>query len=225
MELKTAKTIQEDYPENWPPKDYFVNQNDVTRKQLEELKSLIYSDAGETDIDKFLKQNPEVLSNSLDFLRTGHHGSWIISKQVIKPPTTVPGLIPDLIIGGKSSDGFEWCVIDLKGANESIFTETGNRVYFNSTTNMGIFQILEYIDYCAKTQVYMRDILSLVGFREPKGLLLIGREKEMENNIRRQELKLAWNSISTKIQVRTYDFLIRTIEKKITFFESQATKK
>jgi hypothetical protein len=219
MEYKKVKPILEDYPDGWPPKEYFVNQNNVTRKQLDEFKTLIQKDAGETEIDNFLKANLEVLSISLDFFKTGHHGAWILTQQEIKPTTTLPGLIPDLLIGGKSSDGFQWWVLDLKGANDSIFSESGPRVHFQSKVNMGIFQVLEYMNYCAKNQAYLRDSMSLVGLREPKGLLLIGREGEMANDQRRQELKRAWNNLSDKLQVRTYDAFLRAVETKVNWCE------
>jgi len=222
MKFERAKPVYESYPEGWPPKQYYVGQNKVTRKQFEEFKTMIDNEAGETDIDSFLKNNPEVFSISLDFFRTGHHGAWIIPQQDIKPQTTEPGLKPDYIIGGKSSDGFGWWVIDLKGANEKIFVDKGNRTCFSNKANMGIFQVLEYINYCSKMQSYMRESLSLVGFREPKGLLLIGRENEMLVNNRKQELKAAWNNLSDKLQVRTYDAFLRSVEEQVNWNEKQS---
>jgi hypothetical protein len=221
MEYNRAIPVLENYPNGWPPKKYYVGQNKVTRKQFEEFKALIHKESGETEIDKFLKENLEVFSIALDFFKTGHHGAWIIPQQDIKPQTSDPGLKPDYIIGGKSSDGFGWWVLDLKGANEKIFSEKENRICFSNKTNMGIFQVLEYINYCAKMQSYMREVLSLNGFREPKGLLIIGRESEMEENNRKQELKAAWNRLSDKLQVRTYDAFLRAVEEQVVWNENQ----
>lgn len=222
MKFELVKPILEEYPDGWPPKQYFVGQNKTTRKQLEEFRALINKGAGETEIDGFLKTNLEVFSIALDFFKTGHHGAWIIPQQDIKPQTSEPGLKPDYIIGGKSSDGFGWWVIDLKGADEKIFTDKGNRTCFSNKANMGIFQILEYINYCAKMQSYMREALSLVGFREPKGLLIIGRENEMLENSRRSELKAAWNNLSDKLQVRTYDAFLRAVEQQVVWNEQDS---
>lgn len=222
MRFELTKPILEDYPTGWPPKKYYVGQNKVTRKQLEEFRTLINNGAGETEIDSFLKGNAEVFSISLDFFKTGHHGAWIISQQDIKPQTSEPGLKPDYIIGGKSSDGFGWWVIDLKGADDKIFADKGNRICFSNKANMGIFQVLEYINYCEKMQSYMREGLSLVGFSQPKGLLIIGRENEMLGSDRRRELKAAWNNLTDKLQVRTYDAFLRAVEKQVAWNEDQS---
>jgi len=202
------------YPDDWPPRDYFVQFNKVTPDQLGEFRKLLQNSAEETQINEFLKNNPEVLVNILDFLQTGYHGAWIVHQQIIRPPQpeVQKGLKPDMIIGGKNSDGFSWCILDLKGSNEALFTESNNNLRLSSVANKGIIQVLEYIDYCAYAQNYLRDTLKLTNFREPKGLILLGREEEFNNNIRRQDLKAAWNGHST-IKVRTYDSLLRTVER------------
>ena len=205
-EIKPTKILDGD---GYPPKEYFVDQFGITELQYKNFKELVEKNAGETEIDIFLKENPEVLANSLSFLQTGHQGAWVVSQQVIKPPTNSGGLKPDYVLGGKSSSGIEWYVIDLKGANGLNFSEKGNRTFFSPTTNMGVFQVLEYINYCAKMQSYMREGLSLVDFREPTGILIIGREKELSNDAKRRELRAAWNRLNDKLQVRTYDALLR----------------
>ena len=120
MEIKKAQYVLEDYPPDWPPKKYFVDQHDTTRKQLDEFRELVDRNAGETEIDKFIKNNTTILAVCLSFFSTGHHGAWIIPQQEIKPPSDEPGLIPDYIVGGQSSGGFSWWLIDLKGADASI---------------------------------------------------------------------------------------------------------
>ncbi len=216
MNIKKAKYILEDYPEGWPPKKYFIDQHKVTPHQYEEFKALVEKGAGETEIDNFLRKNKEILSNALSFFRTGHNGSWIIPQQDIKPPTHEPGLKPDYIIGGKNSDGFTWWIIDLKGSDVPIFSKEGNRVFFSKTANMGVFQVLEYMNYSSKMQSYMREGLSLVDFRETSGLLIIGREKELNENSQRKELRAAWNRLTNgNLHVRTYDALLRALKQKL----------
>lgn len=212
------KSLEDDYPEYFPPKKYFINPHSITKSQYKEFKSLIDKNAGETEIDEYIHQNLEILSNALSFFRTGHHGSWIIPQQEIKPPTDEPGHKPDYVIGGRNSDGFSWWIIDLKGSNESIFSENGNRIYFSQTTNKGVFQVLEYMNYCSKFQSFMREGLRLNNFREASGLLIIGREKELLENNRRSDLRAAWNRITSgNLHVRTYDAFLRAIENNNTF--------
>ncbi|MCA9946433.1 MAG: hypothetical protein KC449_23280 [Anaerolineales bacterium] len=102
--FKEARYILDDYPPHFPPKEYFVDKNKVTKKQLEDFCNLIKSDPGETPIDEFLRKNKEVMANCLSIFNTGHHGAWIIPQQIIRPPSAAArGLIPDYILGGKSS--------------------------------------------------------------------------------------------------------------------------
>lgn len=87
-----------------------------------------------------------------------------------------------------------------------------NILYFGSVANKAICQTIEYIDYCASAQAYLRDTLKLKDFREPKGFILIGREIEFSNDSRREKFKSAWNRfMGHKVEVRTYDSLLRWI--------------
>lgn len=215
MEFRPARHILEDYPADWPPKECYVDSYEVTTAQYEQLRDLVDSDAGETAIDTYLRENRTVMAACLSFFRTGHHGTWIIPQQIVRPPqrSVGHGLKPDFLLGGKSSDGFAWKVLELKGASESIFATSGRSVFFGSAANRGIFQLLEYIDYCSEAQAYMRDSLRLTGFREPSGLLLIGRDRELRDYPRRARFKAAWNRANAgALEIRTYDALVRAIE-------------
>ena len=210
--FKRAKSVLEDYPESWPPKEYFMHESKITKSQIDELKSLINDNAGERDVDSFITRNPVVLTIPLDFASTGHHGAWIIPKRSIRSKISndTPGLIPDFIVGGRNSGGFTWMIVELKGINTSLFTTSHNKVYFSSEANRGICQLLEYIDFCSKSQAHIRDILKLKDFREPNGFLIIGKEDEFRDS-RKKELKAAWNrSIKNTIYIKSYDALLRS---------------
>ncbi|MFQ5685403.1 MAG: Shedu anti-phage system protein SduA domain-containing protein [Candidatus Scalindua sp.] len=207
--------IRNYYPDDWPPEDYKVNHLEANRKQLENLKALIGDNASETKIENFLKTNKNILANILRLLNTGNQGAWNIPKQVVRPhgPHNQKGHIPDYILGGLSSNGLEWYVLELKGANQKILKETNNILCFSSDANKAICQVIEYIDYCTEAQAYLRDTLKLKDFREPKGLILIGRETEFSNDNRREKFKSAWNRfMKHKIEIRTFDSLLREVE-------------
>jgi len=209
--MEVIKPQEWKYPNDWPPEEFACSHLDVDDAQFEGFRSLVERNAGETEIASFLKENKGVLANSLRFFNTGHNGAWVIPKQMVRPPLTKnqKGLIPDYILGGLSSDGFRWFVLELKGANEKILSESNNILYFGSTTNKAICQTIEYIDYCASAQTYLRDSLNLKNFREPKGFILIGRESEFKDNPRREKFKSAWNRfMGHKIELRTYDSLL-----------------
>jgi hypothetical protein len=221
---KKASKNEWKYPSDWPPEAYFKYKMDVTEDELFDLKKLIFESAPESKIDNYLCLHPNLLVCALSFVRTGHHGSWVIPQQEIRPSQNMVryGLKPDYIIGGKNSDGFVWFVLELKGANEKIFSESKkHRCFFSSVANKAVFQAIEYLDYCSESQSYLRDTLRLTGFREPRGLIIMGRDTEFEDNSIRQRLKAAWNRLSgDKLQIRTYDALIREVESIIEFKKS-----
>jgi len=200
------------YPADWPPQAYYVPDRSITSEQVAGLRSLVDRNSAETALDQYIHQNQALLTRCLKYTTTGHHGSWVIPKQAIRPPEAgvAPGLIPDFIVGGKSSDGFAWYVVELKGSDASMFSDTDSRLTFSQVVNRGVCQLLEYIDYCASAQAYLRDTLRLTGFREPGGFLIVGRGAEFEHNTRRQQLKAAWNRrMGNAIEIRTWDGLLR----------------
>ena len=103
-----------------PPIDYFVEQNAVTEKQVASYRQLVEQKSGETALDHFIRENKELLVNTLDFVSTGHHGSWVLPQQPIKTARrgVEKGLIPEYRVCGKSSDGLAWWVIEFKGADK-----------------------------------------------------------------------------------------------------------
>jgi hypothetical protein len=211
------------YPDNWPPEKFFVSHASVTRTELAQFESLLDKNSSETELDKFLRANPSVLVNSLRNFSTGHHGAWVISQQQISPSMTTiqKGLIPDFIVGGCNSDGFSWFVLELKGADQKMLQESNNYLYFSPTVNKAVGQIIEYLDYCASAQSYLRDSLHLTGFREPKGLIIVGRETEFANDLRREKFKSAWNRfMSHKIEIRTYDAILRYVRSEVELKEN-----
>jgi hypothetical protein len=100
--------------------------------------------------------------------------------------------------------------VELKGADAPMFSQSSSKLAFSPVVNRGICQLLEYIDYCASAQAYLRDTLRLTGFREPGGFLIVGRGSEFERDLRRQQIKAAWNRrMGDAIEIRSWDGLIR----------------
>jgi len=218
MKQFTISSDPEPYPTNWPPETYVAYQQEVKREQLDGLRQLIEKkDVGETQMDKYLQDNPEIVVCLLGQFYNGHHASWIVPQQAIRSPQpeVIPGLKPDFILGGKSSDGFLWYVIELKAPKHALFSKKDNNLRLSSDANRGLIQLLEYIDYCSHAQAYLRDSLGLTNFREPKGILLIGNESEFEDDNRRQDLKADWNRNCPDLPIHTYDALIRAVEQKV----------
>lgn len=201
-----------EYPDDFPPKEFWVEPV-ADGNIVEEFSDLIKQNSGEKEIDEFLKNNTNILAKCMNFTQFGHHGSWVISQQQVRPPQSSQqkGMKPDYLVGGKGSDGYRWFVVELKGSNQSIFTEKKGSIVFSNIVNQGICQLLSYIDYCSSAQGYLRDSLNLNGFREPDGFLIVGREEELTEDPRKQDMKAAWNRITAnRIQIRTYDALLRS---------------
>lgn len=196
------------YPEDWPPREYYMHESNITPQIVKGLKELIESNSAETEIDKYITKNPVLLTSILNFNNTGHHAAWVIPKKRLRQKISddVPGLIPDFLVGGKSSFGINWYVVELKGANHTLFTKSSNRIYLSSTTNKGLCQVLEYMHFCNKTQSYLRDSMKLKDFTSAQGFLFIGRSSETEE-ARKKDLKASLNAMNKDLQIRSYDAL------------------
>lgn len=195
-------------------KEFEYHDSFTTIEQFTAFDKIIRSNSGEKEIDDFITQNPEILTTILNHFRTGHNGGWVLPKLTLTPRIEhmyQKGMIPDFILGGNSSDGHEWWIVELKGANEEIvIIDKNERIRFADIVNKGICQLLEYIDFASEKQSNLRESFGLTNFREPNGLLIIGRENEFENNHRKQKLKSSWNRLNKgKLEIRTYDFLLR----------------
>ena len=200
------------YHPDWPP-ECFYRHPLVTRGDVVQLNRLVQENASETEIDGFLRDHPTTLSWCLRNWSTGHHASWIVPQQQIRPKTSIHGLKPDYLVGGKNSSGISWHVMELKSPAARLFTtNTHGRLKFSETAHEGIFQLLEYIDYCASAQSYLRDSLGLKGFREPRGLLVIGRRSEFDEP-ERESMKGAWHRLAgDRLIVTTYDALLASMK-------------
>lgn len=207
--------IFEDWPPEWPSRDHYVSQHEVTVQQYEELHELVHGRAGERRIEKFLSENREVLALTLFIYSTGHHASWLYSKQQIRLPSgAAGGLIPDYLCAAANSDGLTWWVLELKGADKNAFRKHGKRVALTNDANEGVCQLMDYIDASSRSQAYLRDELKLNGFREPRGILLIGTEQESQDE-RIRLFKRAWNNLNPRVQIRSYGALLRHVASKI----------
>lgn len=201
---------------------------EATKKQIRELKELIDGNVSETEIHNYLERNRELFAFALYAFQTGHHATYVISKQNIKPHIKTDnskGMIPDFLVGGENSDGITWWVIELKGVSDKVFTSDGEHVYFNSVTNKGVFQLLEYIDFCNENQSMLREVFGLKDFREPNALILIGNEEEF-SDVRKKKMKAAWNRLNPKkLEIRTYSWLLRNFIENDKHFDFKENEK
>lgn len=207
-----SEEYEPDYPDSWPPEEYLLFENGITEEQVTGLQNRVESRTKETEIDSFLRNNRALLTAPLHWYSTGHHGAWVLSQQMLRPrlSTVKPGLIPDYIIGGRSSGGFHWWVVELKGPDQSLFSGGKSDIRFSSHLNRAICQTIKYIDYCDEIQSYIRDQMDLSDFRKPRGLILIGVEEELNSMRDRQKLRKSVNQVlGEHLSIRTYSSLVK----------------
>lgn len=216
--IAAREQLLENWPADWPRKENHVIQHDVTVDQYRAFESLVEKKVGERKIEKCLQQNREILSLAIWMFSTGHHMTWIFPKEQIRPSSgSIGGLIPDYVLAGANSNGVEWFVLELKGADTRAFTKSRKRVALSTEANRGVCQLLNYIDLASRDQAYLRDGLKLAGFREPRGVLLIGTDEEtLDSDI--QRFKSAWNRINPRLQIRSYSALLRDVKSKLENF-------
>lgn len=211
---KLFRQARRDYPQ---PTD--LDSRFLAPREVAELRRLVEKSASETEIDHFIRGEPNLLSSLLHFASTGHHGGKVYPQQVIRPSVKgeLKGLIPDYLIRGESSEGTSWWVLELKGPGERIFSGTGESIGLSDTANKGLLQIHKYVEFCKEHQSSLREALQLKSFSEPMGILLIGRETELADPHRRQ-MKKALGGAQAPIRIRTWDSLLRSLEHKLAFF-------
>ena len=210
----TKLPIEERYPEDWPPVEYFVHESRLEPAVVEGFRALVEDCEGERKIDSYLTKHPVLLTSVLDLKNTGHHAAWVVPKKSIRPHVSqeMPGLIPDFLVGGRNSFGITWYVVELKGAQHKLFTESKGSIYLSSTANKGMCQVLEYMHFCNSAQAMLRDVLKLNDFVSAEGFLFIGRETETEAE-RKKDLKSAINNINSHLQIRSFDALLRCCDR------------
>lgn len=198
-----------------PPDEFKVNRCKITPEQLQKLVFLVSKSSGETEIDTFLKQkdNLPVLAFISEFFHTGHDGVWILPQQKIRPRVGLTqGLKPDYLFGGYDSLGMNWWVLELKGADKKVCVkDPKGGIGFSSLVKDGISQLRGYIEFCTENSETLRKAYGIKTFNEPKGILIVGREEEFLRNEEKQRLRRDFTEKNPRIQIRTYDSLIRRI--------------
>jgi hypothetical protein len=210
-----------------PPEEFKTNPRFAKQKDIKQLIQLIEQNSSESKIDNYLAVHPELLAFIISHYSTGHHHTWVIPKKIIKTRFGVleKGLIPDYIVGGQSTSGREWFVIELKGANCKWFVEQRDLIYFTNTINKGIHQLIEYLDHCDTYQSKFRDEFMLDGFKKPKAILMAGRRLEFNTN-RKKSIKKTWESLlGNRLEIVTYDRLADELKKRLNDFANNRKSK
>lgn len=201
-----------------PPAEYFVDPRRARETNLRTLFRLIKGGADERELDALFRQDRHLFCIASNFFRSGHHGCWVIPQARIKPPSFDgdPGLIPDFLVAARNSDGITWWIVELKQPTESLYTTGRNGPRESAALQAARRQLEGYVSWCRENGSYLRTTLGLRSFREPIGVLIMGRAKELDDDPAKRECRRISNLANRCFQIRTWDAMLRDVLKLTT---------
>jgi len=182
-----------------PLREFFVWWDDPTGNVINEFSDLLDSAEDERPLQRFLEVHPEVLIRKLH----GGHGRWCVPHKRLGSE-----LIPDFVIGERSSMGFEWYAVELESPAASMFNQANEP---SRTLNHALTQISDWriwlkknIDYATRSRNQQGLGLTDIDGDLP-GIVLIGRRDKVkaDTNARRRQACKERNVI-----IHTYDWLL-----------------
>jgi hypothetical protein len=187
--------------------DAFVWWDDIMVTDVEAYCKVLDEATDEKPLQKHFANNPLLLIQHL----RGGHGRWVLSQKRLGSE-----YVPDFVVGEKSSSGFEWQFVELQSPRARLFVPSSGR--YSPQFDEGIKQIQEWRRWLDDNRQYARNPKSRNGLgltdvsgRDP-GLLLIGREVDLDENDRQRRRQL---DRDLNIRIHTYDWLIREAETRI----------
>ena len=131
--------------------EYMVKPHQkLSNEKRQELATIIVSAGDERPIQKFIKENPFVLTEKIE---PAHHG------QICIPKPNLGGLLhPDFLITGKDSAGFWWYGVELESPKYHMFTKAGDPTKEHSHA---IRQIEDWREWLKKNIGYAQDTLDI----------------------------------------------------------------
>jgi hypothetical protein len=158
------------------------------------LRDCLQTATTERAVQSLLEEYPVLLARALG----GGHGRWVIPQRKLGAEH-----VPDFIVGEKSSLGYEWTLVELKGPNRRMFGRDGDP---SKALNHAIRQIMDWRSWLTVNLDYARRSRDSNGLGlynidpNPPGLILIGRRElsEATKDRRRQyahELNIRIHSI------------------------------
>lgn len=192
--------------------EYYVFENKITFKKLDEFEQLLAQSTTERPIQKFLEKNPEILTQWAG----GGHGRWLVPQKRLGAEH-----VTDFIIGERNSAGFTWTAVEIESPTARLFTKGGDPSAKLTHAMRQIFDwqawLAKNIDYACRDRseggLGLRDIRS-----ETPCIIIMGRRKDLSEQTKglRQQLCLR-----SGISIMTYDRLIEFARRRCDFWEGR----
>ena len=156
----------------------------ISKDLIDNFQKLIESEVKEEEYQLFIEEHP-VLINPLAMNVIDKHklGTEYITDYIIETLTE------------------EYILVEIEKPQDKIFTKAGE---FSSQFSHAFGQVLDFIDWIENNIAYART--KLPNITSPKGLLIMGRNNDLTEEMRRKLRRFNHNSNS--IEVLTYDDLL-----------------
>jgi len=173
---------------------------EVSHEAIAALNDALSTSLHESGLQDVLEKFPELLAQ----LVLGNHGAFVIPQKRLGG-----AFIPDFVVGGVTSLGFRWVLVELESPSANFAIQDGQGSH---QLRKGVNQVHDWRSWLEENLATARASktnhgLGLPGIRsDAEGLVLIGREDgSSTSNALRNRL-----SSNDRIEVRTYDWLTRT---------------
>lgn len=176
----------------------------VSQADLDAFRQALDTADDERPLQAFLEAHPTLLVAPL----AANHRGWVIPQKKLGHQ-----FIPDFVVGGLTSLGHEWLLVELESPKAKLFNQDGEA---SKILRHAIRQIQDWRDFLTSNLNYARNPRQSngLGLRDispdPFGLILIGRRASLDNETIQRRRRLAQEH---RIAIHTYDYLIETCSK------------
>ncbi|GAA2242129.1 hypothetical protein GCM10010232_31500 [Streptomyces amakusaensis] len=162
----------------------------------EALREALDTATSERDMQVLLERHPSLLAGTVK----GNHGTWV-RRQV----RLGNSYVPDFLMASETSAGVSWHLVELESPTARL-TNAGNQRE-SPTLRTAINQIHDWREWLTNNLLSARTELPGIT-AQSRGLIIMGREDPTD----RAEGIRDRHSRESRIEIRTYDWLLRAVE-------------
>lgn len=175
-------------------------RTDLTAEAVDSFEDALLAQSEEA-IQIVLGEHPYLLQYATP--RSGHHGLWAYSKQVIRTRSAdgAPGLIPDFLIVTRSSLGDFWHVVELKRFDHQFSDARGTG--YSTAGHKALSQCAGYLSHFREYIEAVRVNAGISKLTQPTGAIILMGDSDTETDLQHRNRSNFVRSSST-IDVVSY---------------------